>query len=173
MPSQALQRSLKDLKLYQLFRQARGISPLQEKGVVRRQLPLSPRRQARPSQQPPVSAQAGLVALPQELRRARNSQERHRQPVGWQVTRLDPNRDRDFGSPGHCCRNRHRHCPLRHLERYCGVRAFKPFQTPRTGVGEDAAHHDQQDKFGKSRQWRPSKNRWFAGWRRQWQSILA
>ena len=81
--------------LKQFLRQAGRLPALQKERPIRQfPLPRPETEQTRPSEQPPVPAQARLSALPQQPRGVGNGEERHREPVRRQVVREHPDRAR-------------------------------------------------------------------------------
>ena len=98
-PVHPLQQTLKDLeRAYTNFFAKRADFPrFKKKGRSRDSFRYPDPKQIKldqASQQPPVPAKAGLAALPQESRCTRHGEEHHRQPVGRQVVRVDPDRAR-------------------------------------------------------------------------------
>src|SRR4051812_1058783 len=77
--------------LPQFLRQTRRLSAFQEKRTARSlSLSRSQADQARPDELAPVPAQARLGAVPQQPHGARRAEERHGQPLLWQVVREHP-----------------------------------------------------------------------------------
>ncbi|CCW35822.1 hypothetical protein CTKA_02080 [Chthonomonas calidirosea] len=129
----------------QAFKAGR-LPALQEEGPARQlPLPRSETDQTRPGQQPPLSAQAGLAALPQPSGSARYREEPHREPLLRQVVHVDP-------------------------DRLC---AAGPLEAARGGLAHSAAGHEPQGRVQQQREEGESQGLKDSFPHRQWAPRLA